>query len=316
MGLQSSLLASLNTTWKTQITLTYTSGGPNHLIFQSSRRLLVYLGALPITGTIIPLNNALISNSSIILYSNSFPANIIIDTYSFTVHFASNLFSWNGVMYTISSTNLTSTSPWVIRQYFELNMDPFYLIGIFLAIAGLVPILMRIRYIYRILIEYLHCLQLIGLTFFVLYPYSVHLNLYSFIKGFEYSNFSFMYNIPGSLIKPCLNCASLSSFSFIIGDMNWLRLIGSLLLCFIILLLICLVIYIFKCSRQYATYFVTLIVDLVLVKSIHSWFASLVYSGLNMRFYSGDSDFFILSMHMLSYILLVPLLYTRFKLQK
>jgi hypothetical protein len=93
-----------------------------------------------------------------------------------------------------------------------------------------------------------------------------------------------MYNIASSLITPCLNCNNFSSFSFIIGDMNWVRLMGALLLCLAIMLLFCLFIYVFHCSRKYALFFITLVIDLVIVKCIHSWFASLVYSGLNMRY--------------------------------
>jgi hypothetical protein len=75
----------------------------------------------------------------------------------------------------------------------------------------------------------MHCLQLVGLTYYLIYPYVSNLNLYSFIKGFDYINFAFMWNIPAHLISPALSYYNLTSYSFAIGDMNWLRLIGSLL---------------------------------------------------------------------------------------
>lgn len=127
-----------------------------------------------------------------------------------------------------------------------------------------------------------------------------------------------MYNIPNHFISICsyLYCNNVSSFSFIIGDMNWIRLMGSLLLCLIIMLLLCMFIYVFQCSRKYAAFFIGFVIDLVLVKTIHSWFASLLYSGLNTKYNYYDFDFFIFAMHMLSYAVLLPMLYTRLKAQK
>lgn len=174
---------------------------------------------------------------------------------------------------------------------------------------------MKIKYIYRILIEYIHCIQLIGLTFFAIYPHSAQLNLYSFLLGFDYANFSFMYNIPQNLITPCYDCTCLISFSFAVGDMNWLRMMGALLLCAIIMFLFCLIIYVFKCSRKYAKFFVLLVVDLVLVKTVHGWFASLVYSGLNLTYNLQNFDMYILGVHLLSYLLLVPVIFARAKAQ-
>jgi hypothetical protein len=53
----------------------------------------------------------------------------------------------------------------------------------------------------------------------------------------------------------------------------------------------------------------------VLIKTIHGWFASLLYSGLNFSYDNLDLDLFVLSMHLLSYILLIPVVYSRIKLQ-
>lgn len=88
-------------------------------------------------------------------------------------------------------------------------------------------------------------LQLVGLTYFVIYPYVSSIILYSFVKGFDYINFSFMFNVPANFIKPCINYISLTSYAFVMGDMDWLRLIGSLLLCLIAILLCCFVISLF-----------------------------------------------------------------------
>lgn len=133
--------------------------------------------------------------------------------------------------------------------------------------------------------------------------------------GLDYSNFSFMYNIPGRYISPCYHCQSLVSFAFAIGDMNWLRMMGSLLLSLAIMFVFWVVIYCFTYTREYALFFINLIVDLILIKTIHGWFSSLVYSGLNMKYNRDDLDVYVLSMHTLSYLFLIPVLYTRFKAQ-
>lgn len=198
------------------------------------------------------IKNAIITNKSITLYSSTVSASDLINTHSFVVRFSDNLYSPRNVMYSISSKNSTDNNPWFVSEYYELNIKPFYLIGVFLAAFGLIIILMRTKYIYRILIEYIHCIQLLGLTFYSIYPHSAQLYLYSFVKGLDFANFSFIINIPATFITPCYDCKSLVSFSFAIGDMNWLRMMGSLLLCTIIMLLFCLIIYLFKCSRMYA----------------------------------------------------------------
>lgn len=197
-----------------------------------------------------------------------------------------------------------------------MNIRPFNIIGIFLALAGIVAILMRVRHVYRVLIEYIHSIQLLGLTYYVIYPYSIDLNLYAYLMGLDYANFSFMYNIPVRYITACYDCSSLVSFAFGVGDMNWVRLMGSLLLCLVIMFVFWIVLYGFTYTRDYALFFIGLIVDLILIKTVHSWFASLVYSGLNMRYNTGDLDIYVLSMHTLSYLVLIPVLYTRFRTQQ
>jgi hypothetical protein len=192
-------------------------------------------------------------------------------------------------------------------------MKPLYLIGIFLAAIGLIIILMRTKYVYRILIEYIHCIQLLGLTFYAIYPHSIQLNLYTFVMGLDFSNFSFIINLTAKFIPACYDCKSIVGFTFAIGDMNWIRLTGSLLLCLAIMLVFCLLIYAFKCSRMYAPFYLKLVLDLIIVKSLHSWFSSLFYSGLNFKYNTNDKDLYILSMHMLSYFLIGPVLYLRFK---
>lgn len=204
----------------------------------------------------------------------------------------------------------------MIKQYFDLNLWPLFLIGIVLFVVGVFPLLMRFKSIYCVFVEYVHSIQLVGLTYFVIYPFNSQLPLYSFVKGFDYANFSFMYNIAQSLIPPSISYVSLTGYAFTFGDMNWLRLSGAMLLCLAIALLFCVVVYAFRCSRGYAPYFLGLIVDLMLVKALHSWFASLVYSGLNIRNFKLSFDFFTIGSHLLSYVLLAALFLIGFTFQE
>lgn len=144
--------------------------------------------------------------------------------------------------------------------------------------------LARVKHIYRILIEYYHCIQLIGLSIFSIYPHSNNLYIYSFVYGADFANFSFMYNVPKNHISACTDCLSLTSFAYMQGDMNWFRLMGSLFLTLVVLLIIALILYIFKCSRNYSYFFLKLIADLILIKTIHSWGASIVFGALNLAY--------------------------------
>lgn len=240
---------------------------------------------------------------------------MLVYTHSFMVKFADNLLSPKNVIYSIRTSTSTDDNPWVIQQYFELNLKPYYLIGIFLAVFSLLVILMRTKHVYRILVEYIHAIQLLGLTYYSIYPHSVHIYLYSFLMGLDFSNFSFLYNVPAKFIAPCYDCVSLVSFSFAVGDMNWLRMMGSLILCLSAMLIFCGVTYVFKCSRTYAPFFLGLVIDLVIIKIIHGWFASLLYSGLNYQYNETDLDMYVLGTHMFSYIFLFPVCYTRLKAQ-
>ena len=204
-----------------------------------------------------------------------------VSTHSFYIRFSDNLVNSEDVFYKIEVENNTDTIPWVVREYYDLNVIPLYFIGIILGLSAVIILLMRVKYVYRVTVEYLHCLQLLGLTLWVTYPHSITLRLYSFLLGIDFTNFSFMYNIPRNLIDPCTDCQSLVSYAFMQGDMNWLRLVGSMLLCLLILLMVASILACFKCARSYSIFFIALVCDMFLIKAIHSWFASLVYAGLN-----------------------------------
>lgn len=160
-----------------------------------------------------------------------------------------------------------------------------------------------------LLMNYLHSVQLVGLTLYSLYPYSSKLDIYSLVAGLDYANFTFMYNAPLKHIEACHGCASFTSFSFAVGDMNWLRMAGALLPCLVAILLVSGALHLFSYSQEYSKYILGVGVQLVFVKVVHVWFSSLLFVGLNYWNQDGLYNYYLLSMHLLSYVVLVPILY-------
>ena len=89
---------------------------------------------------------------------------MLVYTHTIIAKFADNLLSPKNVNYSIRTSTSTVGNPWVIQQYFELNLKSYYLLGTFLAVFSLLVILMRTKHLYRILVEYIHAIQLLGLA--------------------------------------------------------------------------------------------------------------------------------------------------------
>lgn len=68
-----------------------------------------------------------------------------------------------------------------------------------------------------------------GLTLYAIFSNSLDLDLYSFVIGLDYANFSFIYNVPKNLLSPCTSCVSFTGYAFVQGDMNFLRMMGSII---------------------------------------------------------------------------------------
>jgi hypothetical protein len=105
LGISSDLADNLTATWKTSIILTY--------ITESNSNFVSRL--LQSSGTRLTISNALISTNSIVLYCDSLPAYVVVNANSFQVTFNNNLFSPGNIMYSISTSNMITNVPWVIR---------------------------------------------------------------------------------------------------------------------------------------------------------------------------------------------------------
>jgi len=153
-------------------------------------------------------------------------------------------------------------------------------------------------------------MQLTGLSLYSLYPQMCSVDLFSFVTGFDFSNFAFMFNIPVKYIPVCLECRSFAGFAFVLGDMNWLKIMGSLLLCLFILLVFIVLFYFFNRTKSFSKFLVKLTIDLMMVKCVFAWFGSLIYAGLNFNHNSsGSFNIYTILMHMMSYLLFAPLIY-------
>ena len=59
---------------------------------------------------------------------------------------------------------------------------------------------------------------------------------------------------------------------------------GSLILILVIMVIVAIILYLIKSTRQYSYFFIGLIADVALIKVIHSWAASLVFGILNLTY--------------------------------
>lgn len=98
--------------------------------------------------------------------------------------------------------------------------------------------------------------------------------------------------------------------------MNWFRIMGSILPCIFAVFMFIGVLGLFSFSKEYSLYLVKLILELVFVKVIHGWFSSLVFVGLNYENSDGLYNYYLISMHLLSYIILIPVLFMQMKNHK
>lgn len=182
----------------------------------------------------------------------------------------------------------------------------------FLIIAAII-LLFKIKYVYYSWMEYVHCIQLVGLTYYSIYPYSVSLQLYSFLMGANYANFSFIYNVPLQHISPCLDCSSYLGFAFTQGDMNFLRGIGSVLELLGVFGFLLVILLNIKCSYKYGIKLLELIISLTVIKILHSWIAAFVYAILNKNLYEQDVDYFIIGSYCISFFLISAIVYQQYK---
>ena len=137
------------------------------------------------------------------------------------------------------------------------------------------------KYSIRGWIEYTHCIQLLGLCLYNIFPYSFSLEVYSLMIGVEYANFSYIYNAPLNFIQPCSDCVSFSGWKFIQGDMDYLRAMGSILELFCFVCVLNIILFAFETIRKYGLYLIDLTLTLIMIKSLYCWFSALLGLSYN-----------------------------------
>lgn len=199
VGISSSYMSLLNSTTNNFVSVSYRNAGENKHIL-SSRMLLK---STQIIDTPMVIDKVTVDNTTLILYSSTLSADNLIFSHSFMVDFQDNVLSPKNVVYRIDAVNSTDSAPWIVKTYFDANTRFFYLIGALICLAAVLLLLVQAKNIHVILIEFIQCIQILGLTLFSLYPYSSQVDTYSFLTGLDYSNFSFMYNAPAIHIEAC-----------------------------------------------------------------------------------------------------------------
>ena len=185
LGLSATNQTDLNNDWQNRVKL-YLETSPTNLT--TTRRLQ--------TQTQLTIDSFVLSSNSIVMKTTAVAASAMTADDYFLVQFSDNLYSPNDVMYTLKVNYEVTSEPWKLRTYYDLNLPLNNVILVpFLVIAAII-LLFRIKYIYYGWLEYVNCIQLMGLTYYSIYPYSISLDLYSFLIGANYANFTFIYNVP------------------------------------------------------------------------------------------------------------------------
>ena len=216
LGISATNLTDLQTDFQNRVILT--------VIIEESSSLQVVAGSAALT-----VSSLSITNNVLTLTTDTITPAELTPLHSFQVSFSDNLYSTDGTMYTISTLYSFTTSPSDLQPFLAVDWPVLNFIALPFIVIALLFLLFMIRYSFYGWLEYLHCIQLLGLTLYGLFPYSLDQQLFAFMVGVDYANFSYIYNLPLHFISSCTQCTSLSGFAFIQGDMDYLRAMGSIL---------------------------------------------------------------------------------------
>ena len=117
--------------------------------------------------------------------------------------------------------------PELMRQYYSYslrNYHHFFTLPFLLLIAFL--FLIQIKGVYSLYIESFRMVQLLGLLIYTVYP--IGPAAYTFLVGCSYCNFDFVPNLYAMLAKSD-NSVVFNSFNLSTEDMDFVRLMGSII---------------------------------------------------------------------------------------
>ena len=276
LGISAINKTQLETDFENRVTLT--------LITEESSTVQL-VGA---TTASLTIDSLTIINNVLTLNTTAFTPTQLTPLHSFKVQFADNIYSADNVMYTISTIYSFSENPSDLRLLLSPNLVVIKFIVLPMIIIALLFLLPMVKYLFFGWLEYLHCIQLLGLTLYSLFPHSFDLDVYFFLVGVDFANFSYIPNIPLIFISPCTDCVSLSGYAFIQDDMDYFRSMGSVWELFLFICLLTLVLMKWRRTQQYGFLLLKLVVVLIMIKSLHAWFSSFI--GSTFSYYTLASN--------------------------
>ncbi len=193
------------------------------------------------------------------------------------------------------------------RYYFNVMVIPAALL--LMLLIGL-----RFRQTYQLLIESVRCIQLVGLAAFLAYP--MQSPVFSILQGFNYFNLEFIPNIYNMFV-PTFSSITMDSrffsFELLYGDMDFVRMIGSVLVFIAVWTLMIVTMKIFF-TKNHALlgWLLRLAMDLIEVKIMHSFWNSLIFTIMSAE----ENNLFMLWVHFVSYAFMGLTIFRYYKIYR
>lgn len=131
------------------------------------------------------------------------------------------------------------------------------------------------------MMEVIRIVQVLGLLVYAAYP--VGENSFFFLLGCSYANLDFIPNLYAKLAKTSAN-AYLNSYQLTVTDMDFIRLVGSILLFGVLMLVVYLIArYLLKVKESKLEFITRFSIDLLEVKVFHSFWTSFIYIAINSK---------------------------------
>ena len=250
-------------------------------IIYGNSRLEDFVGVRSLQNLTLTIRNLNYAQNRI-TYSSNLPPDLDYHK-SFQVNFLHTLFSQNGVKYN-NASNVYSVNqhPELLREYFtyaarnnfDMTLVPFLAIFFFL-------FALYLRGTYEMFIEGFRVVQLLGVLLYSAFP--IGSSTFYFLVGCSYTNFDFVPNLYAMFAKSDTE-AVFASYFLNSPDMDFIRLMGSVLFFGVLSLLVYVVCrFVLNFKEHRLDYFSKLCIDLMEVKILHSFWSSLLYIVSNYQ---------------------------------
>ena len=197
------------------------------IIYKDSR-LTTFTGIRSLANSSLTIRS-LNYSSNRITYTTNLPASGIDYHKSFQVVFSAAIYSLQGVVYSnYSSVFEVNQRPELLKEYYSYSVRNYYQ---FFALPFLILMtflfLMQVKGVYSVYIEVYRVMQTLALLLYSSYPLGAY--TYYFLVGCSYCNFDFIPNVYALLAKSDQGQV-FASYLFSSSDMDFVRLMGSILI--------------------------------------------------------------------------------------